>query len=90
MNDQVKTALKRTLVGKVVSDKMDKTVSVLVERRVKHPLYGKIVRRSKKYLVHDETNQTKVGDTVEIQESRPISKNKSWVLSKVVEVAQII
>ncbi|MGN0918093.1 MAG: 30S ribosomal protein S17 [Oxalobacter sp.] len=90
MNDQVKTALKRTLVGKVVSDKMDKTVSVLVERRVKHPLYGKIVRRSKKYLVHDETNQAKVGDTVEIQESRPISKNKSWVLSKVVEVAQII
>ena len=59
MNDQVKTALKRTLMGKVVSDKMDKTVSVLVERRVKHPLYGKIVRRSKKYLVHDETNQAK-------------------------------
>ena len=84
MNDQVKTALKRTLMGKVVSDKMDKTVSVLVERRVKHPLYGKIVRRSKKYLVHDETNQAKMGDIVEIQEGRPISKNKSWVLSKVV------
>ncbi|MBR7069849.1 MAG: 30S ribosomal protein S17 [Oxalobacter sp.] len=90
MNDQVKTALKRTLMGKVVSDKMDKTVSVLVERRVKHPLYGKIVRRSKKYLAHDEANQAKVGDIVEIQESRPISKNKSWVLSKVVEVAQVI
>ncbi|MBS7327693.1 MAG: 30S ribosomal protein S17 [Oxalobacter sp.] len=90
MNDQVKTALKRTLMGKVVSDKMDKTVSVLVERRVKHPLYGKIVRRSKKYLVHDETNQAKMGDIVEIQEGRPISKNKSWVLSKVVEVAQVI
>ncbi len=90
MNDQVKTALKRTLVGKVVSDKMDKTVSVLIERHVKHPLYGKIVRRSKKYLAHDENNQAKVGDIVEIQESRPISKNKSWVLSKVVEVAQII
>ncbi len=90
MNDQVKAALKRTLVGKVVSDKMDKTVSVLIERRVKHPLYGKIVRRSKKYLAHDENNQAKVGDIVEIQESRPISKNKSWVLSKVVEVAQII
>ena len=69
---------------------MDKTVSVLVERRVKHPLYGKIVRRSKKYLVHDETNQAKMGDIVEIQEGRPISKNKSWVLSKVVEVAQVI
>ncbi len=90
MNDQVKTALKRTLIGKVVSDKMDKTVSVLIERRVKHPLYGKIVRRSKKYLAHDETNQAKVGDIVEIQEGRPISKNKSWVLTKVVEVAQII
>ena len=90
MNDQVKTAHNLTLMGKVVSDKMDKTVSVLVERRVKHPLYGKIVRRSKKYLVHDETNQAKMGDIVEIQEGRPISKNKSWVLSKVVEVAQVI
>ena len=90
MNDQEKSVLKRTLIGKVVSDKMDKTVSVLIERRVKHPLYGKIVRRSKKYLAHDENNQAKVGDTVEIQESRPISKNKSWVLTKVIQVAQII
>lgn len=90
MNDQEKSALKRTLVGKVVSDKMDKTISVLIERRVKHPLYGKIVRRSKKYLAHDENNQAKIGDTVEIQESRPISKNKSWVLAKVIQVAQII
>ena len=73
MNDQEKSALKRTLIGKVVSDKMDKTVSVLIERRVKHPLYGKIVRRSKKYLAHDETNQAKIGDIVEIQEGRPIS-----------------
>ena len=90
MNDQEKSALKRTLIGKVVSDKMDKTVSVLTERRVKHPLYGKIVRRSKKYLAHDETNQAKIGDTVEIQEGRPISKNKSWVLTKVIQVAQIV
>ena len=90
MNDQEKFALKRTLIGKVVSDKMDKTVSVLIERRVKHPLYGKIVRRSKKYLAHDETNQAKIGDIVEIQEGRPISKNKSWVLTKVIQVAQII
>ena len=67
MSDQEKSALKRTLTGKVVSDKMDKTVSVLIERRVKHPLYGKIIRRSKKYLAHDETNQAKIGDTVEIQ-----------------------
>ena len=90
MNDQEKSALKRTLIGKVESDKLDKTVSVLIERRVKHPLYGKIVRRSKKYLAHDETNQAKIGDIVEIQEGRPISKNKSWVLTKVIQVAQII
>ncbi len=90
MSDQEKSALKRTLTGKVVSDKMDKTVSVLIERRVKHPLYGKIIRRSKKYLAHDETNQAKIGDTVEIQEGRPISKNKSWVLTKIVQVAQTI
>ncbi len=90
MNDQEKSVLKRTLIGKVVSDKMDKTVSVLIERRVKHPLYGKIVRRSKKYLAHDENNQAKIGDTVEIQEGRPISKNKSWVLTRVIQVAQIV
>lgn len=90
MSDQEKSALKRTLIGKVVSDKMDKTVSILIERRVKHPLYGKIIRRSKKYLAHDESNQAKIGDTVEIQEGRPISKNKSWVLTKVVQVAQTI
>ncbi len=63
MNDQVKQSLKRTLIGKVVSDKMDKTVTVLVERRVKHPLYGKIVVRSNKYHAHDESNQAKEGDT---------------------------
>ena len=90
MSDQEKSALKRTLIGKVGSDKMDKTVSILIERRVKHPLYGKIIRRSKKYLAHDESNQAKIGDTVEIQEGRPISKNKSWVLTKVVQVAQTI
>ena len=90
MNDQENSVLKRTLIGKVVSDKMDKTVSVLIERRVKHPLYGKIVRRSKKYLAHDENNQAKIGDTVEIQEGRPISKNKSWVLTRIIQVAQIV
>ena len=62
MNDQVKQSLKRTLVGKVVSDKMDKTVTVLIERHVKHPLYGKIIVRSNKYHAHDETNQVKDGD----------------------------
>ncbi|RZI44880.1 30S ribosomal protein S17 [Herbaspirillum sp. HC18] len=90
MNDQVKQSLKRTLIGKVVSDKMDKTVTVLVERRVKHPLYGKIVVRSNKYHAHDENNQAKEGDTVEIQEGRPISKTKAWSVTRVVQAAQIV
>ncbi|HCY62056.1 MAG TPA: 30S ribosomal protein S17 [Oxalobacteraceae bacterium] len=90
MNDQVKPALKRTLVGKVVSDKMDKTVTVLIERRVKHPLYGKIIMRSNKYHAHDEGNQAKAGDIVEIQEGRPISKTKAWTVTRVVQVAQVV
>jgi len=90
MNDQVKPALKRTLVGKVVSDKMDKTVTVLIERRVKHPLYGKIIVRSNKYHAHDEGNQAKAGDTVEIQEGRPISKTKAWTVTRVVTAAQVV
>lgn len=90
MNDQVKVALKRTLIGKVVSDKMDKTVTVLVERHVKHPLYGKIIMRTAKYHAHDETNQAKAGDTVEIQEGRPISKTKAWTLTRVVQVAPVL
>jgi len=71
---------KRTLTGRVVSDKMNKTVTVLVERRVKHPLYGKIITRSKKYHAHDETNEFAVGDTVWIEERRPISKLKRWAV----------
>jgi small subunit ribosomal protein S17 len=75
---------KRILVGTVVSDKTDKTVTVKVERRVKHPLYGKIIRRSKKYHAHDEGNEFKAGDTVRIEETRPLSKTKSWrVLDRV-------
>jgi len=69
---------KRILTGTVTSDKTDKTVTVLVERRVKHPLYGKIIRRSKKYHAHDESNEYVVGDQVRIEETRPISKTKSW------------
>jgi small subunit ribosomal protein S17 len=88
MNDQVKQSLKRTLIGKVVSDKMDKTVTVLIERRVKHPLYGKIIVRSNKYHAHDESNMAKDGDVVEIQEGRPISKTKAWTVTRVVQVAQ--
>ncbi len=71
---------KRILTGTVVSDKGDKTVVVLVERKVKHPLYGKIIRRSKKYHAHDAENSAKAGEVVRIQECAPISKNKSWTL----------
>ncbi len=75
---------KRILVGTVVSDKTDKTVTVKVERKEKHPLYGKIMRRSKKYHAHDEANEFKPGDTVRIEETRPISKTKTWrVLDRV-------
>jgi small subunit ribosomal protein S17 len=81
---------KRTLIGRVVSDKMDKTVTVLVERRVKHPMYDKIIARSKKYHAHNDGNQAKAGDLVEIQESRPISKTKSWVVVRLLEKAVAI
>ena len=75
---------KRVLTGTVVSDKTDKTVVVRVERKVKHPLYGKIIRRSKKYHAHDESNEYHTGDKVRIEETRPISKSKSWkVLDRV-------
>ena len=90
MTEATKVALKRTLVGKVVSDKMDTTVTVLIERHVKHPLYGKIIMRSNKYHAHDETNAVKMGDTVEIQEGRPISKTKAWTVTKVVQAAPVI
>ena len=69
---------KRILIGTVTSDKTDKTVTVLVERKVKHPLYGKIIRRSKKYHAHDESNEYQLGDTVRIEETKPISKTKTW------------
>ncbi len=81
--------LKRTLTGRVVSDKMDKTVTVLVERLVKHPLYGKMMRRSKKYHAHDENNQYAEGDLVVIEETRPLSRTKSWVVKELVEKARV-
>ncbi len=84
------TKLKRTLTGRVVSDKMNKTVTVLIERRVKHPLYGKIVVRSNKYHAHDETNQYKTGDLVEISETRPVSKTKAWSVVRLVEASRLI
>ena len=84
---QAATKNTRTLVGKVVSDKRAKTVTVLVERRVTHELYGKIVARSSKYHAHDEKGEFKLGDVVEIAESRPISKTKSWVVTRLVKKA---
>ncbi len=80
----------RTLVGRVVSDKRNKTVTVLVERRVKHELYGKIIGRSRKYHAHDEKGEYHLGDTVEIAEGKPISKTKSWVVTRLVEKAALI
>lgn len=74
----------RTVVGKVVSDKMQKTIVVLVERTVKHPKYGKILRRTTKLHAHDENQVCKIGNTVKIRESRPISKKKSWELVEVI------
>ena len=78
----------RTLIGRVVSDKRSKTVTVLIERRSKHELYGKIVAHSRKYHAHDEKGEYKMGDVVEIAEGRPISKTKSWVVTRLVEKAQ--
>ena len=80
----------RMLTGRVVSDSMSKTRTVLVERRVPHPLYGKILVRSKKYHVHDEANECHKGDLVMIEECRPLSKTKAWRLSKLLEKAQSI
>jgi small subunit ribosomal protein S17 len=75
----------RTLQGRVVSDKMDKTITVLVERRVKHPLYGKFVRRSTKVHAHDENNECQIGDVVVVEQCRPLSKTKTWKFTKLVE-----
>ena len=77
----------RTLVGRVVSNKMDKTVSVAIERLIKHPVYGKYIRRTTKVLAHDAANECKAGDRVAISECRPLSKNKSWAVVDVVERA---
>ena len=81
---------KRILVGTVTSDKTDKTVTVLVERSVKHPIYDKIVVKSSKYHAHDEQNEYQLGDTVEIAESRPLSKTKSWVVTRLVQKAELV
>lgn len=84
------TNLKRTLTGTIVSDKMDKTVTVLIERKVKHPVLGKIISVSKKYHAHNENNEFHQGDVVTIEETRPLSKTKSWRVSKLVEKADAV
>lgn len=85
MADEI--TVKRALVGEVVSNKMDKTIAVRIERRVEHPIYKKYMRRYTKLLVHDENNECKEGDKVAIEECRPISKNKAWRLQRVIEKA---
>ena len=84
------TTLTRTLVGRVSSNKMDKTVTVVVERKMKHPLYGKFIVKSTKYHAHDEPNQYNDGDLVEIEETRPVSKTKAWAVTKLIEAARVI
>lgn len=85
--EQVNTGVKRSQVGRVVSDKMDKTVTVMLERKVKHALYGKYIKRSTKVKAHDEENNCAEGDTVRIEQCRPLSKNKSWRVVEVLERA---
>jgi len=89
MTEQIEK-VRRALVGRVVSDKMQNTVTVLVERRVKHELYGKVITRSAKYHAHVEDGSAGAGDLVEIEECRPISKTKSWRVAKVLEKARVI
>jgi small subunit ribosomal protein S17 len=79
---------RKTRIGKVVSDKMEKTVVVSIERRVQHPVYGKMIRRTKKLKAHDEENSAKTGDTVRIMETRPLSKDKRWRLVEIIERAR--
>ena len=88
MNEQVKQTSKRTLVGEVVSDKMDKSVTVLIKRQMKHPLYGKIIKLSKKYHAHDEANAYSVGQQVRIEECAPLSKLKTWTVAGLVGEAK--
>jgi len=82
--------IRRTLTGRVVSDKMAKTVTVLVERKVTHPIYGKVLRRSQKYHAHDEKGEFHTGDVVTIEETRPISKTKAWRVTSLVEKARTV
>ena len=88
MTEEVEKKEKKSITGKVVSNSMEKTVTVSIERRLRHPLYNKYIYKTTKILVHDEEMVSKVGDIVSIQESKPRSKNKSWILNKVIETSQ--
>ena len=88
MSEEIKRTLRKTRVGKVISVKMDKTIVVAIEDNVKHPLYGKIVKRTKKLHAHDENNVCGVGDKVEVMETRPLSKTKRWRLVQIIEKAK--
>lgn len=85
---EAKVSKRKQQVGVVASNKMDKSITVLVQRRLKHPIYGKYVKKSKKFMAHDEANEANIGDTVKIEESRPLSKRKKWRLIEVIEKAK--
>ena len=86
--EELKRNLRKIRVGKVVSDKMDKSITVSIERKVKHPLYGKFMKKTSKLMAHDENNDCGIGDTVKVMETRPLSKNKRWRLVEVIEKAK--
>lgn len=88
MAEEVKKSFKKTRVGVVASNKMEKSITVVVERRLRHPIYGKFVKKSKKFMAHDEKNDCNIGDTVKIMESRPLSAKKRWRLVEVLERAK--
>ena len=88
MTEEVEKKEKKSITGKVVSNSMEKTITVSIERRLRHPLYNKYIYKTTKILVHDEEMVSKVGDIVSIQESKPISRHKSWILNKVIETSQ--
>ena len=90
MTEETKTKTKRTVTGKVISNKMDKTITVMVERKVKHPVYGKYIKRSTKLHAHDASNECNEGDLVTVIACRPLSKSKKWMLENIVERATVV
>ncbi len=88
MSEEIKQAHRKTRVGFVSSNKMEKTITVVVERRLRHPIYGKFVKKNKKFMAHDEQQECNIGDYVKIEESRPLSKRKRWSLVEIIEKAK--